>query len=49
MFSIHLDNNAVERAVRLLALNRKSALFAGSDEGGDNWTPRKTLAFNGLI
>jgi transposase len=34
---IDLDNNAVERAIRPLALNRKNALFAGSDEGGDNW------------
>ena len=31
---IDLDNNAVERAIRPLALNRKNALFAGSDEGG---------------
>jgi hypothetical protein len=34
---IDLDNNAVERAIGPLALNRKNALFAGSDEGGDNW------------
>lgn len=33
---IDLDNNAVERAIRPLALNRKNALFADSDEGGDN-------------
>ena len=33
---IDLDNNAVERAIRPLALNRKNALFAGSDEGGDS-------------
>jgi len=31
-----LDNDTVERAIRPLTLNRKNALFAGSDEGGDN-------------
>src|SRR6266851_3779180 len=30
---IEIDNNAVERAIRPLALNRKNALFAGSDGG----------------
>ncbi len=34
---IELDSNIVERAVRPLALNRKNALFAGSDDGGDHW------------
>lgn len=34
---IDLDNNAVKRAILPLALNRKNALFAGSDEGSDNW------------
>jgi transposase len=34
---IDLDNNAVERAIRPLTLNLKNALFAGSEEGGDNW------------
>ena len=32
MFSRH-----VERSIRPLALNRKKALFAGSDQGGDHW------------
>jgi transposase len=32
-----LDSNTVERAIRPIALNRKNALFAGSDDGGDNW------------
>ena len=27
----------VERAIRPLALNRKNALFAGSDGGGQHW------------
>lgn len=34
---VDLDSNAVERSIRPLALNRKNALFASSDEGGDNW------------
>jgi transposase len=34
---IEIDNNAVERAIRPIALNRKNALFAGSDEGGVAW------------
>jgi transposase len=34
---IDLDSNTVERSIRPIALNRKNALFAGSDEGGDNW------------
>lgn len=43
---IQLDNNAVELAIRPLALNRKNALFAGSDEGGDNWAVIATLIEN---
>ena len=34
---VELDNNTVERAIRPLALSRKNALFAGSDDGGDHW------------
>jgi transposase len=34
---IELDSNTVERSIRPIALNRKNALFAGSDEGGANW------------
>ena len=34
---IEIDTNTVERSIRPLALNRKNALFAGSDEGGANW------------
>ena len=30
---IELDTNSVERAIGPLVLNRKNALFAGSDEG----------------
>ncbi len=32
-----IDSNIVERAIRPIALNRKNALFAGSDGGGENW------------
>jgi transposase len=34
---IELDTNSVERAMRPVALSRKNSLFAGSDEGGQNW------------
>jgi transposase len=43
---IDLDSNTVERSIRPLALNRKNALFAGSDEGGDNWVVIATLIEN---
>jgi len=34
---IELDSNPVENAIRPIAINRKNALFAGHDEGGENW------------
>jgi transposase len=34
---IEIDSNAVERSIRPITLNRKNALFAGSDGGGENW------------
>lgn len=34
---VEMDNNIVERSIRPIALNRKNALFAGSDEGGAAW------------
>jgi transposase len=34
---IEIDSNTVERCIRPIALNRKNALFAGSDEGGASW------------
>lgn len=43
---IELDSNTVERSIRPLALNRKNALFAGSDKGGDNWAVIATLIEN---
>jgi hypothetical protein len=33
---IEIDYKAVERAIRPLALNRKNALFAGSDGGSEH-------------
>ena len=43
---IEIDSNTVERSIRPLALNRKNALFAGSDGGGDNWAVIATLIEN---
>ena len=40
---IELDSNVVERAIRPLALNRKNALFAGSDAGGQHWAVLASL------
>ena len=40
---IELDSNTVERAIRPLALNRKNALFAGSDGGGQHWAVLASL------
>lgn len=34
---IELDTNIVERSMRAVALTRKNALFAGHDEGAENW------------
>ncbi len=34
---IEMDSNSIERAMRPVALSRKNALFAGSDEGGERW------------
>ncbi len=40
---LELDTNAVERAIRPITLNRKNALFAGGDEGGETWAILATL------
>ena len=34
---IEIDSNVVERAIKPIALNRKNALFAGSDGGAEHW------------
>jgi hypothetical protein len=40
---IEIDSNTVERHMRPIALNRKNALFAGSDEGAQNWAMLASL------
>ena len=49
---IEIDLNVVERAIRPIALNRKNALFAGSDGGGKNWaivaSPIETCKLGGV-
>ena len=40
---IEMDNNAVERTIRPIALNRKNALFAGHDAGAENWATIASL------
>lgn len=40
---IEMDNNAVERTIRPIALNRKNALFAGHDAGARNWAMLASL------
>jgi len=40
---IEIDNNVVERAIRPIALNRKNALFAGSDGGAEHWATIASL------
>jgi transposase len=41
--TVELDTNVVERAIRPIALNRKNALFAGGDEGGEHWAIHATI------
>jgi transposase len=40
---IEMDTNVVERAIRPVTLNRKNALFAGSDGGARHWAIAMTL------
>jgi transposase len=40
---LEIDNNAAERALRAVALGRKSWLFAGSDDGGERAAAIYTL------
>ena len=40
---VEIDSNVVERVIRPIALNRKNALFAGSDGGGENWATVASL------
>jgi transposase len=40
---VEIDSNTVERAIRPLTLNRKNALFAGSDGGAEHWATIASL------
>ena len=40
---VEIDSNIVERSIRPIALNRKNALFAGSDGGGEHWAVLASL------
>lgn len=40
---IEIDNNAVERTIPPIAINRKNALFAGHDAGAENWATIASL------
>ena len=40
---VEIDSNVVERSIRPIALNRKNALFAGSDGGGEHWAKIASL------
>src|SRR5262249_19456980 len=40
---IEIDSNVVERTIRPIALNRKNALFGGSDGGAEHWAVIATL------
>jgi len=40
---IDLDTDTVERAIRPVVLGRKNALFAGSNEGGEDWAAVASL------
>jgi transposase len=50
--TIEIDNNAAERALRVVALGRKNYLFCGSDAGGDRaagiYSLIATARMNGL-
>jgi transposase len=41
--TIEIDSNVVERTIRPIALNRKNALFAGSDGGAEHWATIASL------
>ncbi len=49
---LEIDNNAAERALRVVALGRKNFLFAGSDSGGERaaaiYSLLGTAKLNGL-
>jgi transposase len=40
---VEMDTNPVENTIRPITLNRKNALFAGHDEGGQTWARMASL------
>jgi transposase len=40
---VEIDNNTVERSMRPIKLSKKNSLFAGSDEGAENWAAAASL------
>jgi transposase len=40
---VEIDSNTVERSIRPIVLTRKNALFAGSNEGAENWAVLASL------
>lgn len=40
---VEMDSNPIENLIRPLTLNRKNALFAGHDEGAQNWARLASL------
>jgi hypothetical protein len=40
---VEMDSNPVENLIRPLTLNRKNSLFAGHDEGAQNWARLASL------
>ena len=40
---IEIDSNTFERSIRGIAVGRKNALFAASDEGAENWASLASL------
>lgn len=43
---VDLNSKTVERSIHPLALNHNNVLFAGSDDGGDNWAVIATMIEN---
>jgi len=41
--ALELDTNSVGREIRPIVVTRKTALFAGSEDGGENWAIDTTL------
>jgi hypothetical protein len=46
---LEIDTNTVERAIRPITLNRKNALFAGSEPGTEHWAVVASLIETGKL